>query len=110
MLTESGEQIFRAGPFPDGTNNVGEFLAIVLAMDWLITKKLDWPIYSDSANAIIWIKAGKCNTKLERLPSNKMLFDFIANAEESLRRYPPFKVLKWDTQAWGEIPADFGRK
>jgi hypothetical protein len=39
-----------------------------------------------------------------------MLFDFIANAEESLRVYPPFKVLKWDTGAWGEIPADFGRK
>jgi ribonuclease HI len=110
VLTETGEQIFRAGPFPDGTNNVGEFLAIVLAMDWLTTKKLGWPIYSDSANAIGWIKAGKCKTKLERLPTNKLLFDFIANAEEALKRYPPFKVLKWDTEAWGEIPADFGRK
>ena len=110
VLTETAEQIFHAGPFPDGTNNVGEFLAIVLAMDWLITKKLDMPIYSDSANAIAWIKAGKCNTKLERLPSNKMLFDFISNAEEALKRYSPFKVLKWDTNAWGEIPADFGRK
>jgi ribonuclease HI len=110
VLTESGEQIFHAGPFPDGTNNVGEFLAIVLAMDWLITKKLGMPIYSDSTSAISWVKAGKCNTKLERLPSNKLLFDFIANAEESLKRHPPFKLLKWDTKAWGEIPADFGRK
>jgi ribonuclease HI len=110
VLTESSEQIFRTGPFADGTNNIGEFLAIVKAMNWLITKKLDWPIYSDSANAIAWIKAGKCNTKLKRLPSNKILFDFISNAEESLKKYPPFKVLKWDTQAWGEIPADFGRK
>ena len=110
VLTESGEQIFHAGPFPDGTNNVGEFLAIILAMDWLINKKLDWPIYSDSANAIAWIKAGKCNTKLERLPSNMLLFDFIGRAEEALKTYPVFKILKWDTQAWGEIPADFGRK
>ena len=110
VLIETGEQIFHSGPFADGTNNVGEFLAIVLAMDWLVTKKLDWPIYSDSANAITWVKASKCNTKLERLPSNKLLFDLIANAEEALKRYPPFKVLKWDTQAWGEIPADFGRK
>ena len=110
VLTETGEQIFHAGPFPDGTNNVGEFLAILLAMDWLITKKLDMPIYSDSANAIAWIKAGKCNTKLERLPTNKLLFDFIGRAEEVLKTYPAFKVLKWDTQAWGEIPADFGRK
>ena len=110
VLTESGEQIFRAGPFPDGTNNVGEFLAIILAMDWLISKKLEWPIYSDSANALAWIRAGKCNTKLERLPSNRLLFDFIARAEEALKTYPDFTLLKWDTQAWGEIPADFGRK
>jgi ribonuclease HI len=110
VLTETGEQIFHAGPFADGTNNVGEFLAIVLAMDWLVTKKLDWPIYSDSGTAIAWVKAGKCRTQLERRPSNTMLFDFIANAEEALKRYPLFKVLKWDTKAWGEIPADFGRK
>ena len=110
VLTETGEQIFHAGPLPDGTNNVGEFLAIILAMDWLITKKLDMPIYSDSASAITWIKAGKCNTKLERLPSNRLLFDFISRAEEALKIYPPFQTLKWDTQAWGEIPADFGRK
>ena len=110
VITESGKEIFRTGPFPDGTNNVGEFLAIVLAMDWLVTKKMDMPIYSDSASAIAWVKARKCNTKLKRKSSNKMLFDFIANAEEALRRYPPFKVLKWDTKAWGEIPADFGRK
>ena len=110
VLTESGEQIFRAGPFPDGTNNVGEFLAIVLAMDWLATKGRNWPIYSDSANAIGWIKAGKCNTKLKRSASNRLLFDFIAHAEEALKTYPAFRVLKWDTQVWGEIPADFGRK
>jgi ribonuclease HI len=110
VMTETGEEIFRAGPFPDGTNNVGEFLAIILAMDWLITKKLDMPIYSDSASAISWVKVGKCNTKLEHLPSNKLLFDFISRAEEALKTYSPFKVLKWDTRAWGEIPADFGRK
>lgn len=110
VLTEIGEEIFRAGPFADGTNNVGEFLAIVLAMDWLITKKLDMPIYSNSVSAISWVKAGVCNTILKRLPSNKLLFDFISRAEEALQTYPPFKILKWDTQAWGEIPADFGRK
>jgi len=110
VLTESNEEIFHAGPFLDGTNNVGEFLAIVLAMDWLITKKMDMPIYSDSASAIAWIKAGKCNTKLKHTASNKILFDFIANAEETLKVSKTFRVLKWDTQAWGEIPADFGRK
>jgi ribonuclease HI len=110
VKTEGGEQIFHAGPFADGTNNVGEFLAIVLAFDWLSKSRLDWPVYSDSANAISWIKAGKCNTRLERLPSNKILFALIANAEETLKVSRTFRVLKWDTQAWGENPADFGRK
>ncbi len=110
VLTETGEQIFHAGPFPDGTNNVGEFLAIVLAMDWLNTKKLELPIYSDSVSAMSWVKKGKCSTKLKQTPSNQRLFDFISRAEETLKVYKTFRVLKWDTKAWGEIPADFGRK
>lgn len=110
VLTESGAQVFHAGPFADGTSNVGEFLALVQGMNWLATRQLDWPIYSDSANAIAWVKSGKCKTNLERLPTNKMLFDLIAQAEETLKELKTFKVLKWDTEAWGEIPADFGRK
>lgn len=105
-----GEQVFRAGPFADGTNNVGEFLAIVRAMDYLSRQKLDWPIYSDSMNAISWVKSGRCNTKLDRLPSNTMLFQLISRAEQSLKVLKSFRVLKWDTEAWGENPADFGRK
>lgn len=110
VLTENGEEVFHAGPFADGTNNVGEFLAIVLGMEWLMDKGLDWPIYSDSGIAIKWIKAGQCKTDLERLPSNQLLFEFVRQAEETLKRLKPPLVLKWDTQAWGEIPADFGRK
>lgn len=110
VLTETGEEIFHAGPFVDGTNNVGEFLAIILAMDWMITKKLNYPIYSDSETAVAWVKAGKCNTKLERLPTNTILFNFIARGEQTLKVSKTFRVLKWDTEAWGENPADFGRK
>lgn len=113
--TESGGQIFHAGPFPDGTNNVGEFLAIVRALDWLARNGHDWPVYSDSENAIAWVKAKKCNTKLARTPANTMLFELIARAEQALRSAGGSaaggtKVLKWDTEAWGENPADFGRK
>jgi ribonuclease HI len=108
--TETGEQIFRAGPFPGGTNNVGEFLAIVRGMEWLARHKLDWVIYSDSDTAVTWIRARKCNTKLRRLPSNAMLFQLIARAEESLKDFRSFRIMKWDTKAWGENPADFGRK
>ncbi len=110
VLTEDGRQIFHAGPYPDGTNNVGEFLAIVRAMDWLSKNKRHWPIYSDSENAIAWVKAKRVNTKLARTRSNTMLFELIDRAERSLETLKAFKVLKWDTKAWGENPADFGRK
>ena len=108
--TENGKSLFKEGPFADGTNNVGEFLAIVEAMRWLERHEHGWPIYSDSENAILWVKAKSCNTKLARLPSNRHLFVLIAEAESILRSLPRRRVLKWDTKAWGEIPADYGRK
>jgi ribonuclease HI len=110
VKTESGEQIFHDGPLADGTNNVGEFLAIVHALEWRAKEGYDWPVYSDSENAIAWIRARKCNTKLARLSTNRRLFEVIARAEENLRNRSPQIVLKWDTSAWGENPADFGRK
>ncbi|RJP54919.1 MAG: ribonuclease H [Anaerolineaceae bacterium] len=108
--TETGEQVFRAGPFPGGTNNIGEFLAIVRGMEWLARHKLDWVIYSDSDTAVAWIRARKCNTQLARTAQNAMLFQLIARAEESLKNFRSFRIMKWDTKAWGENPADFGRK
>jgi len=108
--TESGKQIFRAGPYPGGTNNVGEFLAIVRGLTWLAEKQRDWPLYSDSENAILWVKAKKCRTKLERTGKNAALFELIAHAEETLKDLKSFRILKWDTEMWGENPADFGRK
>ena len=108
--TKTRKTIFKEGPFADGTNNVGEFLAIVEAMKWLDEHQHPWPVYSDSANAISWVKRKKCNTRLARLPSNEALFTRIAEAEKWLRFLTKRKVLKWDTKTWGEIPADFGRK
>lgn len=108
--TESGRQIFRAGPYPDGTNNVGEFLAIVQGLAWLAEHQRDWPLYSDSENAILWVKAKKCRTKLAWTAKNAELFELIARAEETLKDLKSFRVLKWDTEMWGENPADFGRK
>ena len=108
--TESGRSIFKEGPYADGTNNVGEFLAIVEAMKWLDDHQHSWPVYSDSENAIGWVKARKCNTRLKHLPSNRRLFEKIAESEKSLRFLTGRKILKWDTKAWGEIPADYGRK
>jgi ribonuclease HI len=116
--TETGQQLLRAGPFAEGTNNVGEFLAIVEALRWLSGHGLHWPVYSDSENAITWVHKGKCNTKLQRTAANRRLFEMIARAEDDIRtllrqgarQQPRPTILKWETQAWGENPADFGRK
>ena len=69
------------------------------------------PIYSDSVNAINWIKQKKCKTKLERTERTEQLFQMIERAEKWLRENTyTMPVLKWETEQWGEVPADFGRK
>lgn len=108
--TQSGEVIFRRGPYRSGTNNVGEFLAIVHALSWLEGQGKSLPIYSDSETAIGWVRRGKCRTKLLRTAANAELFELIEQAEAWLFAHEPVRILKWDTAAWGEIPADFGRK
>jgi len=110
--TDSGKEIFRVGPFPDGTNNVGEFLAIVHALAWLVKHKKQLPIYSDSENAISWVYTGVCKTKLKHTAKNAPLFIMIRSAENWLaeNELRDDAVLKWDTELWGENPADFGRK
>lgn len=107
----TGEQIFHQGPFEEGTNNIGEFLALVHGLALLKQKNMSIPLYSDSANAIKWIKEKKCKTKLVRTAANTSLFYMIERAEKWLRSNTyTTKVLKWETKEWGEIPADFGRK
>ncbi len=111
VQTETGDQIFHQGPYFDGTNNIGEFLALVYALAWLEKHNLSMPIYSDSKIALAWVRARKCRTNLATTPRNADLFALIACAEAWLVEHEPgVKLLKWNTAAWGEIPADFGRK
>jgi ribonuclease HI len=112
VYTDSQEQIFHVGPFPDGTNNVGEFLAIVHALTWLTKHEKQLPIYSDSRNAISWVYTGACKTQLKHTSRNAPLFAIIHSAENWLaeNELRDNAVLKWDTELWGENPADFGRK
>ncbi|MBR0526361.1 MAG: DUF559 domain-containing protein [Prevotella sp.] len=108
---QTGARVFHFGPM-HGTNNIGEFLAIVHALALMEKQGIrDHVIYSDSRNAIIWVQKMQCKTKLERTPQTEQLYQIIYRAEMWLRTHP-FRVpiLKWDTQNWGEIPADFGRK
>jgi ribonuclease HI len=107
----TGQEIFRRGPFRQGTNNIGEFLAIVTGLAYLKQNNLSLPIYSDSRNAIAWVKAKRVGTKLVPTEKNKELFDLIDRAVEWLHNNrSDTRILKWETKAWGEIPADFGRK
>jgi len=105
------KKLFRQGPFPQGTNNIGEFLAIVHGLAFLKERKSDRVIYTDSRTAMSWVRKKKCNTKLEKTTKNKDLFELVERAEKWLKnnRYHT-PIVKWETKAWGEIPADFGRK
>ena len=108
---KSGTQLFHYGPIM-GTNNIGEFLAIVHALAMQKQTGTAYPIYSDSRNALLWIKARKCRTKLPLNDKTAKAHELIARAERWLSNndYSEFKILKWHTDRWGEIPADFGRK
>ncbi|MCL2131427.1 MAG: ribonuclease H family protein [Lentimicrobiaceae bacterium] len=109
--TESGAVLFKVGPFIDATNNVMEFLALVHALALCKQKKLEVPIYSDSLNAIKWVKTKKARTNLTPTARNAKVFDMIKRAEKWLEKNTySTKILKWETKAWGENPADFGRK
>lgn len=104
-------ELFRSQVFPMGTNNIGEFLALVHALAQFSEKQPDLTIYSDSVLAMGWIRKKKCATKLPLNPKTKYLHELIARGENWLKTHT-FKnpILKWETRRWGEIPADFGRK
>jgi len=109
--TQTHQQLFHQGPFQQGTNNIGEFLALVHGLAYLKQQKSDRKIYSDSKVAIGWVKKKKCNTKLKQTSKNKKVFELLKRAEDWLKNnsYTTI-IIKWETKAWGEIPADFGRK
>jgi ribonuclease HI len=109
--TKTKKQLFIQGPFEQGTNNIGEFLALVHGLALLKNNKSDRIIYTDSRTAMSWVKKKKCNTKLERNLKNKPVFDLVDRAIQWLNNNSYTTVIvKWETKAWGEIPADFGRK
>ena len=109
--TQTHKQLFHQGPFKQGTNNIGEFLALVHGLAFLKQKNSDRILYTDSRIAMGWVKKKKCNTKLVKSKKNEVVFNLVTRAENWLKtnNYST-KIVKWETKAWGEIPADFGRK
>ncbi|MDD4529695.1 MAG: ribonuclease H family protein [Bacteroidales bacterium] len=110
VSTKTKKQLFHYY-HPKGTNNIGEFLGLVHGLSYLKKHNLDIPLYTDSVNAIKWVKGKKCKTKLERNQQTEDLFQYIERAEKWLKENTyTTEILKWHTDTWGEIPADFGRK
>lgn len=109
--TKTGQVLFQH-KYEEATNNIGEFLAIVHALALFKKQGKELKIiYSDSANAISWVQQKKCKTKYEKTENNTKLFDDIQRAVAWLENNSyDTKILKWNTGAWGEIPADYGRK
>ncbi|MCB0522486.1 MAG: viroplasmin family protein [Lewinellaceae bacterium] len=108
--TKTKHQFFHQ-KFSLGTNNIGEFLAIVHALAMFHRAGKQTAIYTDSRNAMAWVKNKKCKTTLERNDRTEQLYQIIERAEDWLKTHTwQNPILKWETESWGEIPADFGRK
>jgi ribonuclease HI len=111
VIADTGTEVFHRGPYVGGTNNIGEILAIVLGLAYLKKHQLPWVLYSDSKTAIAWIKQKKCKTQLEWNTHNQDLLLAVRAAEKWLAENTwTTQIYKWETEKWGEIPADFGRK
>ena len=109
--TKTGQELFHVGPLPNGTNNLGEFLAIVHALAMLQKEGESKPIYSDSRTAIGWVRQITVRSKLPRNPNTQQVWDLADRALAWLKNNSyPNQILHWDTHQWGEIRADFGRK
>lgn len=103
---ETGERLFYQD-LGNQTVNIGEFLAVVEAVKYIIENDFQPRIiYTDSMTAISWF-----NNK--RTASNKKNKD-LQKAEIFLRVFAAdvdtIEVVHWNNRAWGETPADFGNK
>ncbi len=109
--TKTKKQLFIQGPFQNGTNNIGEFLALVHGLAFLKKHKSNRILYTDSKTAMSWVRKKTCNSKLQRNKKNESLFELVDRAVLWLKQNNySTTIVKWETKAWGEIPADFGRK
>jgi len=108
---KTGKVLFNVGPFNDATNNIGEFLAIVHALAEMYRRNEWHNIYSDSKTAQAWVRNRQVKTRLKPTEANKNLFQLMGRGLAWIRTHSwPIKILKWQTDLWGEIPADYGRK
>ncbi|WP_118976746.1 ribonuclease H1 domain-containing protein [Taibaiella koreensis] len=108
---QSRHKLFHFGPIDAGTNNIAEFLAIIHALAYCKDHALSATVYSDSQTAISWVNKQKAKTKIDDTYRNQYVLSLIKRGEDWLRKNTIHNAVeKWQTEAWGENPADFGRK
>lgn len=89
------------------TTNIGEFLGLMASIKYIIENDFHPRIvYTDSVTAITWFNnkktaSKKKNTELQR----SEIFLKVMDCDVST-----IEVKHWNTNEWGEIPADFGNK
>lgn len=90
------------------TNNIAEFLALVDGIVWCCELKIQGAVYSDSKNALAWVKKGACRTKFN--VTNWDQKDMITEAEDQLiltsYHNAGVKTFFWSNKRFGETPAD----
>lgn len=102
----TGERIFHK-ELGFETINIGEFLAIVEAVKYIIRTGYEPKVvFSDSLTAITWFKnkstaSTKRNWKLKEAEIYLKVCHSLVDEVE---------VRHWNNREWGEIPADFGNK
>lgn len=110
LRTSTKEVLFHI-KLEHGTNNLGEFLAVVHALAYLQKIGDGSPVYSDSQTAIAWVENRQVRTTLEVNSDSQKVLELTERALKWLKANRRHNlVLKWETRDWGEIPADFGRK
>lgn len=112
VVVGTGQRLFRVGPLEGGTNNIGEFLALVHVLALLDKQgRYDVPIYTDSRTGLSWVRNRRPRTSMTPNASNGRIMEMLRRATHWLETHQVKNpIFKWDTERWGEIPADFGRK
>lgn len=103
---KTGKQVFYKN-LGFETNNIGEFLAIVEAVKYIIKTNYEPKIiYSDSVTAISWFTNKRTASKKKnwKLKEAEIYLNVCSVLVDEIT------VKHWNNQKWGEIPADFGNK
>ena len=107
----TGERLFHLGPLPGGSNNIGEYLGLVHALALLAQQgDATTTVYSDSRTALSWLRNRRSKVSFALDPECR-LAELLRRADAWVQTHTVRNpVVKWNTEEWGEIPADFGRK